>query len=363
MKKVLPVMGIIMMGVIIGLLLFSIQGQEVTKEKTKVGVIFNGECDDFSWNQAHYEGIEKCVDSLNLQVTYMENVPEDERCTEYIERLIADGCEIIFCTSFGYGEYEFQVANEHPEIHFFHASGNNLSKNMSTYFGRIYQMRYLCGIIAGLQTETNEIGYVASFPISEVNRGINAFTLGVKSVNPDAIVHVQWTGSWSDDELTKTATEKLLENGKIDLIAMHTDSLEALRIAEERGIYSIGYNYDVSKSFPKTYLTAPIWHWDKYYEVKIRDCITGKIISDNYWEGVDTGIVDLAPLTDNVKAGTKEIIEKEYERIKTGELEVFYGTIYDNKGNKRVDAEENIADEALLNKFNWYVDGVEINED
>ena len=125
-----------------------------------------------------YNGMEISARELNLDVVYKEDIPEDERCVETIEELISYGCKIIICDSFGYGEWELACAKEHPDIYFFHATGVEECENMSTYFGRIYQMRYLSGIVAGLQTETNEIGYVAAFPIAEVNRGINAFALG-----------------------------------------------------------------------------------------------------------------------------------------------------------------------------------------
>ena len=137
------------------------------------------------------------------KIMYKENVPYDQSCAETMEGMIEDGCQVIICNSFDYGDWIVQVAEKHPDVVFLHATGTEIGDNITTYFGRIYQMRYLSGIVAGMQTETDHIGYVAAFPISEVNRGINAFTIGVKSVNPDATVHVIWSESWTDYDLNK----------------------------------------------------------------------------------------------------------------------------------------------------------------
>ena len=198
MKKLGMIAGVILLIIILGIFGISTaeQNTEVTVKQTKVGLVLNGSSSDNSWGQSHYEGLQECSDHLNLEILCRENVPEDESSKDVMEELIRQGCEIIICDSFGYGEWEIQVAEAYPEIFFFHATGVEERKNLATYFGRIYQMRYLSGIVAGLQTETDEIGYVAAFPISEVNRGINAFTLGVQAVNPDAVVHVIFTDSW-----------------------------------------------------------------------------------------------------------------------------------------------------------------------
>ena len=365
MKKISIIGSFILVIIIIGIIFINgaQRDTQVTKEKTKVGVLFNGECKDKSWGQSHYDGLEITARQLNLDLQYVENTPETEECLAIIDGLIMDGCEIIICNSFNYGEWMIQAAEKYPDICFFHATGVVDSKNLTTYFGRIYQMRYLSGIVAGMQTETNQIGYVAAFPISEVNRGINAFTLGVRSVNPEATVYVEWSETWTDDERTaKAATDLLDKNTRIDVLAMHTDSLAVLDIAQERGIWSIGYNYDNSKLYPDTYLTAPVWDWDNFYIPRLLECLQGKFKGDNYWEGVEEDIISLAPLTDNVKAGIADVVEKELGRIKSGEFDVFYGPVKDQDGNIRVEEGENMSDEVLLNCFDWYVEGVAFYE-
>lgn len=360
MKKIGTIAAVILVVIIAGIFLINEKEKdtEVTKKQTRVGFILNGSRQDRSWGQAGFEGMEKSAEKLNLKVFYEENVPEDENSLTVMENLIKEGCEIIICNSFGYGEWALEAARKYPKIYFFHATGVEEAKNMSTYFGRIYQMRYLSGIVAGMQTETNEIGYVAALPISEVNRGINAFTLGVREVNPEASVYVEWTNSWIDDKAAETAMQKLVREHDIDVAAMHTDSLKVLEIAEEKGIWSIGYNMDNSSQYPNTFLTAPVWRWENFYEPRILECLQGKFQGKHYWEGVETGVVDLAPLTGNVKEGIAEVVAKKREMLEKGSFDVFYGPIKDNQGKLRIEEGENMSDHAMLNEFDWYVEGV-----
>lgn len=364
MKKIIGVITLILTTVVVGIFLINgkKENTDVTKEQTKVGVLLIGNCDDKSYSQSHYEGIEKISKKLNLDVTYMENVPTDKRCNEVIEELIEGGCEIIVCNSYDFGEAVLQVAEEYPDICFFHATGTEQRKNLATFFGRIYQIRYLCGIVAGLQTETDEIGYVAAIPISEVNRGINAFALGVRSVNPDAVIHVQWSNSWTEDEATREATEALLDSCNIDVLAMHTDSLSALEVAEQRGVWSIGYNIDNSENFPNTFLTAPVWQWENYYEPHMLKCLQGKFKGENYWEGASTGVVGLAPLTSKVKPGIAKTVDEAMKKLENDSFDVFYGPITDNEGVLRVAEGESMPDEVILKQFDWYVEGVVVHE-
>ncbi len=364
MKKIAVIIGVILSLIIIGML--GMHGNEreteVTKETTKVGFVFNGSIDDKGWGQSHYEGISQSAKELNLDIHYEENVPFDNTCITVMQKMIQSGCEIIICNSFDYGDYVQQVAKKYPDTIFLHATGNQKDYNIATYFGRMYQIRYLCGIVAGLQTETDSIGYVAAFPIDEVNRGINAFTLGVQSVNPDAIVHVHWSKSWTDSEANSAAAVSLIDDCDVDVLTMHCDTIAPLDVAEEKGIWSIGYNMDNSSDYPKGYLTAAIWDWEAFYTPHILKCLQGKFQSKHYWEGIETGIVDLAPFTSNVKKGTKELVNEKMEELNNGTFDVFYGPVVDNKGKERIHKGENMPNELLLNEFDWYVKGVSIHE-
>lgn len=360
MKKIIAIAAGIIAIIVIGIVLISVRetDTEVTREQTGVGFILNGSIDDHSWGQSHYEGMEQCAGGLNLKVFYRENVPADEQCKEEMKALIDQGCKIIICNSYGYAEYIQEMAEEYRNIYFFHATGVAEAGNLATYFGRIYQMRYLSGIVAGLQTETNEIGYVAAYPISEVNRGINAFTLGVRAVNPDATVYVEWTQSWTGDEEAEEATDRLLRAHDIDVLTIHTDTNRTLEIAEEKGIWSIGYNMDNIDLYPDTFLTAPVFEWENFYEPHILECLQGKFAGRHYWEGAETGIVALAPLSGNVKPGIAREVERERQKFLSGKFDVFYGPIMDAEGNIRVHEMECMTDQELLNAFDWYVEGV-----
>lgn len=365
MKRIGIVAGILIFAIVVGIFVIRVQetDTDVTKQKTKVGMILNGTVQDHSWSQSHYEAMKKTAQKLNLDVQYRENVPDDERCESVLEELVNSGCEIIIGNSFNYGEWELKIAADHPEIHFYHASGVEESSNLATYFGRIYQIRYLCGIVAGLQTRTNEIGYVAAFPLSEVNRGINAFTLGVRSVNPDAVVWVEWSNTWGEDEPTEQAARKLLGAHDIDVVAMHTDSLKVLEVADELGVWSIGYHMDNSELFPDTWLTAAVWNWEDFYEPRILECLQGKFRGIHYWEGMESGVVALAPLSPNVSPQAGPAIEAEKKKFESGTFDVFYGPVKDQDKTVRVGEGESMTDEAMLNGFDWFVEGVRFLEE
>jgi len=338
------------------------ENTDVTQTKTKVGCVLIGSIDDNSWTESHYIALQKCAETLNLEMIYRQNVVDDDSSTGVMEELIAEGCEVIICNSYGYGPYELQIAEKHPDVKFLHASGIETSENLGTYFGRIYQMRYLSGIVAGLQTKTNKIGYVAAFPLPEVNRGINAFMMGVRSVNPNAKVYVTFSDSWTDYEQNANATRALIAKHDLDVITLHADANATLDIAEEKGIWSIGYNLDNTENYPNTFLTAPIWQWEKYYESYILKCLQDKHIGIDYWEGAETGVVSLAPLTKHVDKNAAAQVNRELHKMQTEYYDVFYGPIKDNKGALRVREGEKMSDAALRELFDWYVEGVVIDE-
>ena len=365
MKRLGVITTIIFILIIVGIAVINIRQDDtdITKNQTKVGFILNGSINDESWGQSHYEGMEISREELNLSVEYRENVPVDQECISVMEELIGDGCKVIVCNSFEYGSYELQVASRHQDVCFFHATGVNSANNLSTFFGRMYQMRYLCGIVAGMQTQTDEIGYIAAYDISEVNRGINAFTLGVKSVNPNAKVFVRFSETWVDDELTKQAAEELFDHHEIDVMTVHSNSLAAYDVADERGIWIIGYNRDNSERYPEHYLTSATWKWENFYTPKIREVLQDKFVGKRYWEGMESGIISLSPFTEHVSEETEQLVEQELQRMSDVTFDVFYGPIYDRDGNLKVAQGENMTDDAMLNSFDWYVDGVVIDEE
>lgn len=336
------------------------QGEEKKPgaEKLKVAFIYVGPVGDAGWSYAHDQGRKYLVEQLpNVETTYQESVPEGADAERVITELVEKGNKIIFATSFGYMDAMLKVAQKYPDVVFLHCSGYKTAKNMGTYFGRMYQARYLSGIVAGKSTKTNTIGYVAAHPIPEVIRGINAFTLGVRSVNPKATVKVVWTNTWYDPAKEKDAAKSLLDAGA-DVIAQHQDTPGPQQAAQEKGAYSVGYNTDMRPFAPKAVLTSPVWNWGPYYVKTVKAVMDGTWKSEQYWGPMSDKIVDLAPYGEMVKDDVKQLVEAKKKQILDGSWDVFTGPIKDQKGTVKVAEGSKMSDKEML-EFNWFVEGVE----
>ncbi|HWR44195.1 BMP family ABC transporter substrate-binding protein [Sporomusa sp.] len=334
------------------------ENQPAKAEKVKVAFIYVGPVGDAGWSYAHDQGrkqLEK--DMPNVETTYVEAVPEGADAERVLTELAMKGNKIIFATSFGYMDYVQKVAQKFPDVTFLHCSGFKTANNVGTYFGRMYQARYLSGIAAGKQTKSNTIGYVAAFPIPEVVRGINAFTLGVQAVNPDAKVKVVWTNTWYNPATEKDAAKSLLDTGA-DVIAMHQDTPAPMQAAEEKGKFAVSYNTDMRNFAPKAILTGPVWNWGPYYVKTVKSILDKTWKSDQYWGPMADNIVDLGPYGPMVAEDTKAMIAKKKEEIVKGQWDVFTGPIKDQQGNVKVQAGQKMADKDML-EFNWFVQGVE----
>ena len=334
----------------------------------KVGVIHIGNpADGAGYSYAHDKGIVEMQKNLNLtddQIVRKINVADGDAVATRtaIEECIEEGCKIIFGTSWGYMDTMEEMAKEHPDVIFSHATGyKSNDKNFNNYFGRIYQARYLAGIAAGLKTKSNKIGYVAAMGIdnSEVTGGINAFAMGIESVNPDAKVYVKVTNSWFDPTMEQQAAEALLDMG-CDVLGQHCDTTAPQLAAEARGAFGCGYNSDMTVDAPKAHLTAPIWNWGVYYTKAAKAAMEGKWTNENYFGGMDDGLVDISPLSDNCAEGTKEKIDEARAKIVDGSFKVFEGELFDNEGNKVCEAGQVISDADITGNMNWYYRNVEV---
>ena len=324
----------------------------------KVGFIYVGPVGDAGWTYAHDLGrryLEEHVPGVTTD--YIESVPEGEEAYRVIVDFIKKGYKIIFTTSFGYMDPTDKAAKQYPNVDFFHCSGYKYNHtNFSAYFGRMYQARFLTGIVAGMMTESNVIGYVAAFPIPEVIRGINAFALGVRLVNPEAKVHVVWTHTWYNPAAEREAAISLLDSGA-DVITQHQDSPAPVQAAAERGKYAIGYNSDMSIFAPEAHLTAPVWNWGVFYVAAVKGVIDGTWKHGFYWWGMDKGIVDIAAFGPAVPEKVRAVVNTFKELIKEGKFDPFTGPIYDQEGKLRVEKGKRMTDEELLS-MNWFVDNV-----
>src|SRR3954452_22337046 len=318
-------------------------------EPIKVGFVYVGPVGDLGWTYAHDQGRLALEAALpNVETGYQESVPENPADAERVIRQFAqDGAKVIFTTSFGYMDPTINVAKDFPDTVFVHISGYKTADNVGTGFGKIEEPRYVSGEIAGQMTKTNQIGYVAAFPIPEVIRGINAFTLGVRKVNPEATVRVVWTNTWFDPAKERAAAEALLDGGA-DVIAQHQDTAGPQQAAEERGLYSVGYNADMAPLSTKAVLTSAIWNWATFYIDTVMMVMDVTWDTRYYWGGWKDCVVDLAPIADFVPDDIRAPIEEEITRFKSGEetiYTIFTGPIADETGAIRVAEGQTMTDE------------------
>ena len=330
----------------------------VAPEELKPGFVYIGPVGDGGWTYMHEQGrlaMEQAVPGVKSSI--VESVPEGPDSARVLETFARNGSKLIFATSFGYMDFVMDVAKKFPDVVFMHCSGYKTAPNVGVYFGRMYQARYLSGLVAGKMTKKNVIGFVAAHPIPEVVRGINAFTRGVRRANPDATVRVVWLFSWFDPGKEKEATKALVDAGA-DVIAMHADTGAAPQAAEESGVYVVGYNNDMSQYAPTKHLTAPIWNWGMIYTAAAQEVIAGTWQSSSQWPGLKDGMVGLAPYGKDVPEDVKALVEEEKAKIIGGTWDVFTGPVKDQSGTVRVPEGTTMTDAEML-AFDWFVEGVE----
>lgn len=337
-------------------LVFFTAAAVAAQKEMKVGFVYVSPVGDAGWSYAHDLG-RKVVDAMDgVATSYVESVPEGPDSERVMLNMARKGYDVIFATSFGYMDPMLKVAKRFPDLTFMHCSGFKLAPNMGNYFGRMYQARYLSGMVAGAMTKSKILGYVAAFPIPEVIRGINAFTLGAQAMNPEVQVRVVWTKTWYDPATEKEAAKSLLDVGA-DVIAQHQDSPGPQEAAQEKGVYSIGYNSDMSAFAPKAHLTAPIWNWGPYYKKTVENVRAGKWENQATWLGMKEGMVQLAPFGPMVPQNVRhEVIQKRNDILK-GRTTLFEGPIKDQGGNIQIPAGRSATDEELLG-MKYFVEGV-----
>jgi basic membrane protein A len=329
-----------------------------TESRFKVGFVLLGSINDGGWTQAHYEGEQYVENNMDgVECVYVENVPESSDCERVMTELAQNGCKVIFACSSGYMDYVIDVAENFPDVIFMHCDGYKTAENVGAYFGRIEQVRYITGVLAGLMTESNQIGFVAAHPISEVIRGINAFTLGVRSVNPDATVRVVWTNTWFDTAEEKEAANSLINMG-CDVMAQHQDSPGVQQASEEKGVYCIGYDSDMSGYAETTNMTSIVWNWGPYYASVIESVMNGTWKSELYFGDMSTDMYDITELRSNVPDDIKTTVNDIRDQLMNNTFSVFTGPIYDQDGNVKVADGVSMTDDELL-KFDWFVEGVD----
>ena len=282
--------------------------------------------------------------------------PEGPDAERAIERLARQGAGLVFTTSFGYMDPTIKVAKRFPDVKFEHATGYQRADNVSTYSARFYEGRYVIGQIAARMSKSGVAGYIASFPIPEVVRGINAFMLGAQSINPDFKVKVVWVSTWFDPGKEADAAKVLIGQGA-DIISQHTDSTAPLQIAAEQGALGFGQASDMIAFAPDNQLTSIIDNWAPYYVARTKAALDGTWESVDTWDGMAPGMVLMAPYT-NLPDDVVAMAQETQAKITSGEMHVFAGPIHKQDGAMAIGEGENLDDGALLG-MNWYVKGID----
>ena len=342
---------------------------DISKDDMKVGVLYISDPSEGSgYSYTHDLGIQGMQENLGLNSDQIERKIVDDGDADATEKAIKecidDGCRIIFTTSWGYMEATSEMAEQYPDVYFSHGTGYlSNGKNFNNYFGRIYQARYLSGIVAGMNTKSNKIGYVAAQDSSnsEVTGGIDAFAIGVESVNPDAKIYVVVTNSWYDADKEKAASEQLLDMG-CDVMAQHCDTAYPQTLAQDRGVYGIGYNSDMSKETPNSCLTSVIWNWSAYYTSAVKSVMNGTWDGSNYYGGMAEGLVGITNLAGFAADGTQEKVDKATAAILSGENNVFDGVLETNTGDTVGSEGSTLDDATITGGINWYYRNVAVVE-
>lgn len=328
-------------------------------EPLKAAWIYVGPTGDAGWSFAHDLG-RKAVEAKfgeKVKTSFVESVPEGADSERVIRDLVAQGNKIIYATSFGYMDSMVKVAKDHPDVKFEHATGYQTTENLKVYEGRFYEPAYLAGIVAGGMTKTNTLGFVASFPIPEVLRNINAFTLGAQSVNPKVKTKVVWISSWFDPPKETEAAQSLMNQGA-DVLLQNTDSTAVLQAAEKNGKYAFGWDSDMSAFAQKAHLGSCILHWDVYYNESIGSALDGSWKTGAVKLGIKEGGNDLIKVPDTVPEPIRKKMEEAKQYLIDHPGEVYRGPIKDQSG-KEVVAKGQVADEKMKAEMNFLVKGVE----
>jgi basic membrane protein A and related proteins len=326
----------------------------------KVAFAYVGPVGDAGWTFAH-DKARRAVEADpafagKVVTTFVENVPEAADAERVLRDLVSQGARLVFGTTFGYMESMLKVAADSPAVKFEHATGYKTAPNLRTYDARTYEGAYLVGLIAGGVTKTNVLGVVASIPIPEVIRNIDAFTLGARSVNPKVTTKVVWVNKWFDPPKEGEGAQALLDDGA-DVLMQNTDSSAVLQTAEKAGKLGFGWDSDMSKFGPHAHLASAVIDWAPYYKKAVREALDGSWKTEQTWWGVKEGAIDVVAVSDKVPPPVRERLAAVKKGLTEGTFAIWKGPLTDQNG-RPVLAEGKVADDAFLKKIDFYLQGV-----
>jgi len=334
-------------------------GAGAAEAPVKVAWVYFGTPGDGGWTLAHDIGMKMVQKELGAKVAtaIVENVPENADAERVFRDLASKGNQYIFTTSFGYMEQTLKAAKAFPKVTFYHNTGFKTADNVHTYNSRMYEPAYLAGIIAGRMTKSNVLGYVASFPIPEVVRNINAYTMGARSVNPKVTTKVVWISSWFDLAKERQAAETLIGQGA-DMLLQNTDSTAVIQAAADKGVFAFGWNADMSAASPKAHLASVTHNWGPYYVKVAQAAVAGKPFKENVWGGMKEGMNGLVSLSASIPASVKKEVEDKRAEIISGKFKVFSGPMKLQDGTVKLAAGQTFTDKDI-DSIKFYVEGVD----
>jgi len=318
--------------------------------------IYVGPVGDAGWTHRHDQG-RQCLEQDGIKTAFVESVPQTADVATVERDFIDQGYDLIFATAFGYQPFTQEVANENPDKFFFGITPTIApADNILNFYGKLWDGRYLTGLVAGSMTKSNKIGFVAAHPIPTVLAGINAFARGVREVNPDAEVQVVWTLSWFDPPSEKQAAVALVEGGA-DVVAQHQDTPSPVQGAAENGAWAIGSESDMTSFAPEKYLTGTIWDWCPFYKQAAAMVQDGSFAPGEFYGDLADGTVSIAPLNDAVPDDVKSLVEAKQQELIDGSLDYWAGPISDNQGSEVVAEGATLAIDDI-NGMDWLIEGV-----
>ncbi len=330
------------------------------QDKTKVGFIYVGSINDGGWNEHHHHSAKEMQKHFgdSVELVYQENVAEGPDAERAMTQMALEGADLIFSTSFGFMDPTINVAKKFPDVKFEHATGYKRADNVSTYSARFYEGRAVQGHIAGKMTESNIVGYIGSYPIPEVIRGINSAYLHAKKVNPEVEFKVIWIYTWLDPSKEADAANVLIEQGA-DVILQHTDSTAPLAAMKDAGnVIGFGQAADMAEYAPHPRVSSIIDNWTPYYVARTQAVMDGNWESIDTWDGISKGMVGIGEISDAVPADVKEEALAMKAAIADGSYHPFTGPIKKQDGSDWL-AEGEVADDGTLAGLNFYVEGLE----
>jgi simple sugar transport system substrate-binding protein len=350
---------LLVVGLAAGTTIATTAGALAQDDPFKVGFVYVGPVGDHGWTYQHDQGRKALEAHFGdaVETSFVESVSEGADAERVIRQMVSSGHDMVFTTSFGFMNATANMAAQFPDAIFEHATGYRRADNLATYLSTTYQGRYVSGFLAGKLSQTGKIGYIASFPIPEVIRDINAVMLGLQSVRDDAEIVIIWVNTWYDPAKEADTARVMIDQG-VDVIIQHTDSPAAMQVAEERGVWAVGQASDMSRFGPTAHITAVIDDWAPYYIERVQAAMDGTWESHDHWGGMQDGMIKLGPINERVPEAVAEEALAIAASIADGSFHPFTGPIANQDGTVIVPAGKTMANEELA-LMDWYVQGIE----